>query len=109
MDEIVKNDNRQKSRLSPDEELAKLEKKAQTIREMLLAVEEEEARLRALMVHPTNTEEPKEENQEREQNLEKLDDTSCSPGNSNAVHDTELLINPVSDEDSLDRELKGSD
>lgn len=32
--------------MSPDEELAQLEKKAQAIREMLKAVEEEEARLR---------------------------------------------------------------
>lgn len=108
----IANEDKQKSRLSPDDELAKLEKKAQAIRDMLRAVEEEEVRLRSQMVH--QTENPENENRESEQgkDSDKSSDTSQeepSRENVGSIHGPDLLMDQVVDEDSLDRELKGLD
>lgn len=121
MDSTV-NDDRQKSRLSPDEELAILEREAQAIRAKLRAIEEQEARLRSQKAHQTDTEEAVNEKQVtgqeeavneqetgQEESNQESSHTSCSPENGASIHGSDLLMDPVVDEDSLDRELKGLD
>ena len=128
----IENDDRQKSsRLSPDEELARLEKRAQAIREMLRAVEEEEARLRAEKQQETGTDakiesdvqdsEPHQEpdksvddgDVDESKELETTGEEAPNESESNLAIEVipDLLISRVveDDEDSIDRELKGSD
>lgn len=117
----VENDYRQKiegsSRLSPDDELMQLEKKARAIREMLKAVEEEEARLRAQKLH--DNAEPRESsgkkqgenNESQPETSENVVDGADDPKILSEI-ESDLLINRIvndDDDDSIDRELKGLD
>lgn len=126
----IENDDRQKSegssRLSPDEELIQLERKAKAIREMLKAVEEEEARLRAQKLQDTEQKdrdqvEPElnemsdladEQQQLQQDGAPKLFVDSDGQPKSLTEIESDLLINRIGDdddEDSIDRELKGMD